>query len=219
IEMADALAGFSDPTVILMGLLFVVGEALVRTGIARRAGGWLAERAGSSEPRLVALLMTIVTTTGWCVSSTGVVEPVLPAVTRVPRPRAIAAGRLFMPLASAALVSGMMTRVATPPNLMVHAELVRNGHEGFGFFAFTPFGVPILVMAIAYVLCMRRWLGGKPGEGPTEAPARRHIAQWIEEYALGGREFRLRVGAGSSLAGQALRSLDLRAREGVNVLG
>lgn len=219
IEMADALAGFSDPTVILMGLLFVVGEALVRTGIARRAGDWLAERAGSSETRLVALLMTIVTTTGSFMSSTGVVALFIPVVTRIARRSAIAAGRLFMPLSIAALVSGMMTLVATPPNLMVHAELVRNGHEGFGFFAFTPFGVPILVMAIAYVLCMRRWLGGKPGEGPTEAPARRHIAQWIEEYALGGREFRLRVGAGSSLAGQALRSLDLRAREGVNVLG
>lgn len=219
IEMADALAGFSDPTVILMGLLFVVGEALVRTGIARRAGDWLAERAGSSETRLVALLMTIVTTTGSFMSSTGVVALFIPVVTRIARRSAIAAGRLFMPLSIAALVSGMMTLVATPPNLMVHAELVRNGHGGFGFFAFTPFGVPILVMAIAYVLCMRRWLGGKPGEGPTEAPARRHIAQWIEEYALGGREFRLRVGAGSSLAGQALRSLDLRAREGVNVLG
>lgn len=219
IEMADALAGFSDPTVILMGLLFVVGEALVRTGIARRAGDWLAERAGSSETRLVALLMTIVTTTGSFMSSTGVVALFIPVVTRIARRSAIAAGRLFMPLSIAALVSGMMTLVATPPNLMVHAELVRNGHGGFGFFAFTPFGVPILVMAIAYVLCMRRWLGGKPGEGPTEAPVRRHIAQWIEEYALGGREFRLRVGAGSSLAGQALRSLDLRAREGVNVLG
>lgn len=219
IEMADALAGFSDPTVILMGLLFVVGEALVRTGIARRAGDWLAERAGSSETRLVALLMTIVTATGSFMSSTGVVALFIPVVTRIARRSAIAAGRLFMPLSIAALVSGMMTLVATPPNLMVHAELVRNGHGGFGFFAFTPFGVPILVMAIAYVLCMRRWLGGKPGEGPTEAPARRHIAQWIEEYALGGREFRLRVGAGSSLAGQALRSLDLRAREGVNVLG
>src|SRR5690606_30195317 len=71
IDMADALVGFSDPTVILMGLLFVVGEALVRTGIARRAGDWLAERAGSSETRLVALLMAIVTTTGSVMSSTG----------------------------------------------------------------------------------------------------------------------------------------------------
>lgn len=218
IEMDEALAGFSDPTVILMGLLFVVGEALVRTGIARRAGDWLADRAGSSERRLVALLMAIVTTTGSFMSSTGVVALFIPVVTRIAHRGAIAAGRLFMPLSIAALVSGMMTLVATPPNLMVHAELVRNGHPGFGFFAFTPFGVPLLAMAIVYVLCMRRWLGGKPGGDPAAAPARRHIAQWIDEYALAGREFRLRVGAGSALVGQALKSLDLRVREGVSVL-
>src|SRR5690606_39542319 len=126
IEMADALAGFSDPTVILMGLLFVVGEALVRTGIARRAGDWLAERAGSSETRLVALLMTIVTTTGSFMSSTGVVALFIPVVTRIASQTGIAASRLFMPLSIAALVSGMMSLVATAPIMIIHAELERS---------------------------------------------------------------------------------------------
>jgi di/tricarboxylate transporter len=220
VETSEALAGFSDPTVILMALLFVVGEALVRTGIARRAGDWLAERAGSSEGRLVAMLMAIVTTTGSFMSSTGVVALFIPVVTRIAHRSAIAASRLFMPLSIAALVSGMMTLVATPPNLMVHAELVRSGHAGFGLFDFTPFGVPILAMAIAYVLCVRRWLGQRRHQlpGSEAAAARRHIHQWIEEYALAGRESRLRVRPDSSLVGQALKALDLRAREGINVL-
>lgn len=49
-----------------------------------------------------------------------------------------------MPLSMAALISGMMTLVATAPNLVVHAELLRQGFDGFGFFSFTPFGLPIL---------------------------------------------------------------------------
>src|SRR5690606_40061138 len=61
IDTHEALAGFSDPPVIMIALLFVVGEALVCTAIARRAGDWLVERAGSSGPRLIAILMTIVT--------------------------------------------------------------------------------------------------------------------------------------------------------------
>src|SRR5690606_5122761 len=124
-----------------------------------------------------------------------------------------------MPLSIAALVSGMMTLVATAPNLIVHAELVRSGYEGFGFFAFTPFGLPVLALAIAYVRLVRRRLapGRVAGEPPVD-PARSHMAEWIEEYALAGREFRLRVGASSALAGQRLQALDLRASEGVNVL-
>ena len=42
ITMSEALAGFSDPNVVLIALLFVIGEGLVRTGrraAARRLAG------------------------------------------------------------------------------------------------------------------------------------------------------------------------------------
>src|SRR5690606_20020449 len=155
----------------------------------------------------------LVTTTGSFMSSTGVVALFIPVVTRIARKTGIAASRLFMPLSIAALVSGMMTLVATPPNMIIHAELVRSGHEGFGFFAFTPFGVPILAVAIGYVLCVRRWLGRPIAPGERAMENRRDMAAWIEEYALAGREFRLRIGRSSPLVGHALKNLDLRASE------
>jgi di/tricarboxylate transporter len=34
----ETLAGFSDPNIILIAALFVIGEGLVRTGVARRSG-------------------------------------------------------------------------------------------------------------------------------------------------------------------------------------
>src|SRR6185295_18876641 len=52
ITMNEALAGFADPSIILIAALFVIGEGLVRTGVARRLGDWLDARAGSSESRL-----------------------------------------------------------------------------------------------------------------------------------------------------------------------
>jgi di/tricarboxylate transporter len=57
ITVEEALAGFSDPNIILIGALFVVGDTLVRTGLTRRLGDWLRWRAGASESRLVPLLM------------------------------------------------------------------------------------------------------------------------------------------------------------------
>ena len=45
----EALAGFSDPSIVLLAALFVVGEGLVRTGTAQRIGDLLNEKAGSSE--------------------------------------------------------------------------------------------------------------------------------------------------------------------------
>ena len=57
ITMNEALAGFSDSTIVLIAALFVIGEGLVRTGVARRLGDWLDAKAGSSETRLLVLLM------------------------------------------------------------------------------------------------------------------------------------------------------------------
>jgi di/tricarboxylate transporter len=67
---------------------------------------------------------------------------------RIARATGAAPSRLMMPLSVAALISGMLTLVATAPNLVVNSELVRHGREGFQFFSFTPFGLPVLVLGI-----------------------------------------------------------------------
>ena len=48
LTVSEALAGFSDSSVVLIGALFVVGEGLVRTGIANRIGDFLLHRSGGS---------------------------------------------------------------------------------------------------------------------------------------------------------------------------
>ncbi|MGY6410861.1 MAG: SLC13 family permease [Alkalilacustris sp.] len=216
ISVSEALSGFSDSNVILIAALFVVGEALVRTGITQRIGDWVAARAGASEARLIFFLMVGACTIGSIVSSTGVVAIFIPMVLRIARTANIAAGRLMMPLSMAALISGMLTLVATPPNLIVHGELVRRGEEGFGFFDFTPFGLPMLALGIVYMILVRRYLGGAQATPPD--PTRRSLADWVAEFDLERRVARLRVGAGSGLLGRTLSELDLRGAERVNIV-
>src|SRR5690606_21875822 len=216
ITVSEALAGLSDPNVVLIGALFVIGEGLVRTGIAQRLGDFLVRRANGSERRLIALLMTVVGGVGSVMSSTGVVALFIPTVLRIARRAKISPSRLLMPLSVAALVSGMMTLIATPPNLIVHGELVRSGYEGFHFFSFTVFGIPILLVAIGYMLVARRWL--EPSAAPEEAGSRPSLAQWIEEYGLAGRHYQLRVKSGSPWIGKRLEELELRKKHGLNVL-
>ena len=42
----QALAGFGDPLVILIAGLFVIGEGIVRTGLAHSVGQWLMDVSG-----------------------------------------------------------------------------------------------------------------------------------------------------------------------------
>src|SRR5690606_20089992 len=78
LTVQEAVAGFSDPSVLLIAALFVIGDGLVRTGIAYKLGDWMARQAGSSETRLIVLLMLTVAGLGSVMSSTGVVAIFIP---------------------------------------------------------------------------------------------------------------------------------------------
>jgi di/tricarboxylate transporter len=217
LTMGEALAGFSDSNIVLIAALFVIGEGLVRTGVARRLGDWLAAKAGSSETRLVVLLMIVVCGLGATMSSTAVTAIFIPVVLRIAKSTGTSPSGLMMPLSVAALISGMTTLIATAPNLVVNSELVRHGEQGFHFFSFTPFGVPILVLGIIYMTFARRWLT-KHGQQQDRAPQRPRFQDWIEEYKLADREHRVRVREDSPLAGQVLGELQLRGTSGANII-
>ncbi|MDX4008091.1 SLC13 family permease [Pseudomonas aeruginosa] len=207
LTLNEALAGFSDPSVILIAALFVIGEGLVRTGVAYQVGDWLIARAGSSEARLLVLLMLAVAGLGSVMSSTGVVAIFIPVVLSIAAKLKIPPGRLMMPLAFAGLISGMMTLVATPPNMVVNSELAREGHAGFGFFAFTPIGLMVLAIGVAYMLLTRNWLNAASPAEVGAPKARRTLRDLIRDYRLAGRERRLQVQLGSPLIGSTLEEL------------
>lgn len=210
IDTNEALAGFSDPNIVLVAALFVLGEGLVRTGVAQNVGDWLVARGGSSETRLLILLMLAVGLMGSFMSSTAVVAIFIPIVLRIAQQTGTAASQLLMPVSVAALISGMMTLVATTPNLIVNSELMRHGEQGFGFFSFTPFGVPVLLLGIAYMLVARRLLPrgrtGAAGSHPS-------LNDWVDQYRLHDRAFRLVIEARSPLVGRSLDSLGLAPAE------
>jgi di/tricarboxylate transporter len=219
LTLSEATVGFSDPNVILIAALFVIGEGLVRTGVAYQVGDWLVKVAGSSETRMLMLLMVTVAGLGAFMSSTGVVAIFIPVVLSVAARMKIPPGRLMMPLSFAGLISGMMTLVATPPNMVVNSELVREGIGGFGFFAVTPVGLAVLVLGVGYMLVARRWLGNDDGGKTRETWQRRTFRDLIRDYKLTGRARRLALRSGSPLVGHSLDELHLRARYGANVVG
>jgi di/tricarboxylate transporter len=148
----DALAGFGDPVVLLIAGLFVVGEGLFRTGVAYRIGNWLMGVAGTSENRLLILLMLVVAGLSAFMSSTGAVAIFIPVALNLAAKADVSPSRLLMPMAFASLIGGMLTLIGTPPNLVVSTQLTREGLDSFGFFDFTPIGILVLAVAIGYIL-------------------------------------------------------------------
>ena len=217
LTIPEVFAGFSDPNIILIGLLFVIGESLSRTGVAYGVSEWLISRAKNSETRVIILLMTAVAILGAFMSSTGIVAIFIPVVLVIGQKMGISPKRLMMPLSMAGLISGMMTLIATAPNLIVNAELVRISHQRLNFFSFTPFGIVILVMGIIYMLLVRNWLGPNNID-QQDGSNRFSIQDLIDDYELNQRAKLVVVRAGSDFIGKSIESLHLRSKFGINII-
>lgn len=216
ITIEETLVGFSDPNIVLIAVLFVLGEGLVRTGVARDLGDWINVTAGGNETKLLLLLMLAVAGLGSVMSSTAIVAIFIPVVFRICNNTGISPSHLMMPMSFAALISGMMTLISTAPNLVVNSELMRQGEGGFDFFTITPFGLAILTMGVFYMLVARKWLpdnavkSGKKRRKPT-------FKDLISKYKLEKREYRVKVLEGSPLLGLQINELDF-GKNKINLL-
>ena len=97
ITVNEAIAGFANPNIVLIGAMFVIGEALARTGVARRIGDWLVTRGGDQPWRQLSILMLTVGLLGSVMSSTGVVAMFIPVVMRIASRTRIAPSQLILP--------------------------------------------------------------------------------------------------------------------------
>jgi di/tricarboxylate transporter len=197
--------------------MFVLGEGLVRTGIAYKLGEWLVKKAGGNETRLLTLLMLATAGLGSVMSSTGVVAIFIPITLGIAERIEVPPSRLMMPLSFAGLISGMLTLVATAPNLIVDTALRHNGFAGLSLFSFTPIGVVVLAAGIGYMLVARRRLKVRIDKHPS-GKSSRSLQDLIRDYDLAGREHRLRIQPESPLVGKTLQESGPRREHGANVI-
>ncbi len=216
---AEAFAGFGDTLVILIAALFLVGEGLAQTGVAGGLARRLTGLAGTHETRLVVLLMVVVAVLSAFMSSTGAVAIFIPVVLGIAARLGLPPGRLLMPLSIAALVGGMLTLIGTPPNLVVAEQLRREGLPPFAFFDFTPIGLLILAVAIAYVVVVGRRLLPGGGTVAAEAPAAPSVRDLADAYGIRGEVCLLQAPAGAAFVGRTIAETRLRSRYGVTALG
>lgn len=213
----EALAGFSNPIVIMMIGLFIVGGGIFSTGLAKRMGTGILSLAGKSETRLFILLMLTTSAVGAFVSNTGTVALMLPIVVSVARGAGISSARLLMPLAFAGSMGGMLTLIGTPPNLIIRDVLVRAGYEPLGFFSFTPIGIVCIVVGIVVLLPLtRKFLKERASKDTNQSG--KTLQQLANEYKLTQGVQRVVVSAKSAMVGKNLKQLNLNHNYGVTVI-
>jgi di/tricarboxylate transporter len=205
----DAVAGFGNPTVVMIAALFVVGEGLSRTGVTGWGGKQLLAMAQGSRFRLLVVIMAGTACLSAFISNTGTVATLLPAVVAAAWAVGSVPSKYLLPLAFAANTGGLLTLTGTPPNIVVAQTLEQSGLRPFSFFEYALIGGPLLITAVAYM----RFVGHRilPSQSMDQRPvdAAADLADIASAYSLGENQFRLRLRANSSLIGKTLREAPL----------
>lgn len=215
----EALSGFSNPIVIMMVGLFVVGGAIFQTGLAKMLGAKLSKLGGGSPTRLFLVVVLATGLIGGFVSNTGTVALMLPIVVSMAAASGASPSRFLMPIAFASSIGGMLTLIGTPPNLVIAEAWEEFGGEPLTMFTFLPGGIICLIAGTILLIPMSRWLTrGKKKKADGKAGGTRSLSEIVEEYNLNSDLWRINVPAGSPISGLTLGALALRANYGLDVL-
>lgn len=218
LSVQESFAGFGHPVVILVACLLIVGEMLDKTGIAARVGEKILQFGGSSQKALVALLMFGAAILSSVMSSTAVVAIFIPIVFRIAERSGIIRSELLMPVAYAALISGMITLIATPPNLVINDALVALDGSGLSFFSFAPLGILVLVISVLYFCYFKGGLPGKNQICQKSSSNHKSLRQMWSEFNIDEQIKTLEINPHSELIDSPLSETFINTRFGVRVL-
>ena len=222
----EALAGFSNTTVIMMVGLFIVGGGIFQTGLAKMIGGQVIKLAGTSETRLFLLVMLVTALIGGFVSNTGTVALMLPIVVSMAAYAGTSTRRLLMPLAFASSMGGMMTLIGTPPNLIIQETLNNAKANGLlastvqdiSFFTFLPVGLVTLAVGILVLMPLTKVFLTPKSKSKDKKNTGKTLGELVKEYGLADNLFRVHINGPSEAIGKTIVDLDIYRRYGLNVM-
>ena len=215
----EALSGFSNPIVIMMVGLFVVGGAIFKTGLAKMISSKILRLAGKSELKLFILIMMVTAFIGAFVSNTGTVALMLPIVVSMAASANISPGRFLMPLAFASSMGEMATLIGTPPNLVVDEVLSNAGFTDLSFFSFTPIGVICVLIGLVVLIPLSKFFLVKKEDGKDTKTTTGHSPKELaKKYQLSDNLYRIQIRPGSRIGGKKLQELNITQAYNLSIL-
>ncbi len=200
---AEALAGFSNPGMLTVAVLYVVVTGLTETG----AVGWIGQSLlgrPSTETGARLRLMVPVAALSAFLNNTPVVAIFIPAVLDWAKRHRLELSRLLIPLSYASIAGGTCTLIGTSTNLVVDGlYTARTGAPGFTLFELAWIGLPVAVTLLLFLTLAGGWLLPKRSSAAASfEDVRRYTVEMLVEPA-------------SPLIGKSIEAAGLRQLPGL----
>lgn len=199
LEPEEALAGFSNPGVITIAILYIVASGLQETGAVHWITGRLFGRPRSLKSAQWRLALPTIGLSAF-LNNTAVVAIFIPAVQAWSTRFRLPASKLLLPMSYLAILGGTCTMIGTSTNLVVDGLLRSEKGISLQMFDIAWVGVPVALVGALYLTLFADRL----------LPVRHGI---VEELST-GREYAVEFSVvpsgplhGQTIAGAGLRSL------------
>ncbi|WP_158839864.1 SLC13 family permease [Polaribacter sp. L3A8] len=213
----ETFSGFSNSSIILIAGLFIVGEAMSRTGLTSWLGNKIIVLSKNNSNKLLVLIIIGSAILSAFMSNTGTVASLMPVIIAASWRLKTPASKMLIPLSFAAATGGLLTLTGTPTNIVTNQAMIDAGIPEFGFFEFAYIGVPLLLLTVIYM----RYLGTKllPSNKSRRVEDIDESIQSIEDsYQLFQGFWRVRIRPNSSAVGKTMKELKLGSLMGVTII-
>ena len=204
----DAFSGFGHPAVITVAAVLGISRALCGSGLIDVLARPLGRRA--ERPLAYVLAFTaLVAVASAFMNNVGALALLMPVALVTAHKGGGPPSRVLMPLAFGSILGGLTTMIGTPPNIIVATYRAELAGEPFRMFDFSPVGVAIALVGVAFVALVGWRLIPVERRGRTAPEQLFQIAEYITEA---------RVTEDSAFAGRTLGELE-RLSDGEVVVG
>nr|WP_010130218.1 SLC13 family permease [Microbulbifer agarilyticus] len=150
IEPEDAFSGFGHPAVVTVACVLILSRGLQSTGAMDALAQNVVPKRGGITMAIATLTALGAAMSGF-MNNVGAMALLMPVATDLADRHQLPPGKVLMPLSFGTILGGMTTLIGTPPNLIVSGFRANTGAGGYGMFDFTPVGVVVALVGIAFV--------------------------------------------------------------------
>jgi di/tricarboxylate transporter len=203
-----AFTGFGHPAVVTVAAVLIISRALMNSGLIDVIASWVL-KVGKKLIVQIFVLTLVVAVASAFMNNVGALAIMMPVALYLARKSGNAPSFILMPIAFGSLLGGMTTLIGTPPNIIIATFRGEELGRSFGMFDFSPVGVGLALIGIAFVsLVGWRLLPKRQGEKSPE-----DLFQ-IDDYIT-----EVRVTKDSRLKGQAVKEIQKLTDADIRILG
>ena len=197
------MAGFGNPAVATIGVLFVCAAAVKETGVLHQLSDLVFGDTRNERVALARLVVPTAAVSGF-MNNSPIVAMFIPMVRSFAQRMGISTSRMLIPLSYAAMLGGTCTMIGTSANLVVAGMHAERGLGQLGMLDITWVGLPITLVALIYLVVV----------APALLPDRSDPVQALHAE---NRDFlaEVEVAGDSPLVGKTIQAAGLRNLNGL----